>query len=243
MTEAPTTKSAAWIQRVIAENPCRALSDGTDNIVTCPVRLGFPYLVTPQKPQDEDGGKPKYSATLLFQPGSNIDVIKAAMAAKAQAEWGTQLEQFMAMDNFHKPIKDQRIKAYDGFVPGLPCITATANYLDKNGSVRSPPPVVMQNMAPYTGRIYPGIWAICIINPFCFNVRNKQGVVLKRGLGFGLQSAMIVADDTEFGGGTVDPAKAFAGVKIDSDVNPSAMFDQTAAGGSDRAAAVASLFD
>lgn len=230
MTEAPTTKSADWVRRVIAENPCRAIDGG--NYVTCPVRFGFPNVDKAQPAMDDDG-KPKYTLTPLFQAGSDISPLKQALAETAQAEWGSQLEQYMALDNFHKPIKDQGSKQYDGFTPGLPFFTASSE---------RKPAVVMQNMAPFTGRVYPGQWGILIVRPFAFNRRNKQGVVVKRGLSFGLQSVMIVADDTEFGGGSVDPHKAFAGVKIDADVNPSAMFGQAAGTDGAKAPTAADLF-
>lgn len=215
MTEAPSEKTAAWVQRVVTENPCKEIDGG--NVVTCPIRFGFPNLEKPQKAMEE--GRPdKYTLTLLFQPGSDVGPIKAKMMEVAKAEWGSDLEKFVASDSFHNPIQDQGKKAYDGFIAGLPFITATSE---------RKPAVVMQNMAPYTGRIYPGQWGIIVIRPFAFNTRNKGGTVMKRGLGFGLQSVMIVADDTEFGGGSVDPRTAFAGVKIDSDVNPAAMFGKT----------------
>ena len=214
---APTKMTADWIKRTITDNPCRKLEGG--NVLTCPVRLGFPHLETPQKAMDE-GKADKYSAVLLFQEGSDISLIKTLMAEVGQEKWGDKLSTYVGSDNFHNPIQDQGGKAqYEGFVAGLPLITATGE---------RKPPVVMQNMAPYTSRIYPGLWAICVIRPFPFETKNKQGAVLKRGLGFGLQSVMIIADDEEWGGGSVDPHTAFAGVKLEANVNPSAMFEGTA---------------
>src|ERR1700748_796762 len=100
MTEAMTTKSADWIRRVLADNPCREIDAG--NIVTCPVRLGFPYLDKPQKAMEE-GTPDKYAATLLFQPGSDLTPIKNKMLEVATAEWGSQLQQYMSGDTFHNP--------------------------------------------------------------------------------------------------------------------------------------------
>ena len=213
MSNAPTEKTAAWISRAVADNPCRELDN--DNIVTCPVRLGFPYLDKPQKAM-EDGKEDKYSATLLFPEGADLSVIKGVLARIGQAEWGDQLRSYMQQDSFYNPIQDQAKKdRFEGFTPGQFFITA-------NGTHK--PGVVMPNLSPYTGRIYPGIWAICVIRPFVFNTRNREGKVIKRGLGCGLQQVMIVADDVEFGGGSIDVAKAFAGIKIESEINPNAAF-------------------
>ena len=222
---APTKMTADWVRRTIDANPCRKLDGG--NILTCPVRLGFPHLEKPQKAM-EDGKADKYSAVLLFQPGADISLIKTAMGEVGAEKWGDKLAAYAQGANFHNPIQDQGLKSqYEGFVAGLPMITA-------NGERK--PPVVMQNMAPYTSRIYPGLWAICVVRPFTFETKNNQGAVLKRGLGFGLQSVMIIADDEEWGGGSVDPHTAFAGVKLEANVNPSAMFEGAATAAAPKAA-------
>jgi hypothetical protein len=221
MTDAPTKMTLDWIKRTIDNNPCRVLEGG--NILTCPVRGGFVHLDNPQKAM-EDGKPDKYAYTLLFQPGSDISVLKQEMARVGQEKWGDKFIEYVKGDSFHNPIQDQGGKSqYQGFVEGLPCITATGE---------RKPPVVQQNMAPYTGRTYSGQWAMVVIRPFTFETKNRAGAVLKRGLGFGLQSVMIIADDEEFGGGSVDPHKAFAGVKLEANVNASAMFGEGATAGS-----------
>lgn len=232
MTNEITNKSPEWVQRVLKDNPCRLAEGG--NITTCPVRLSFPYLITPQKAM-EDGKPDKYAATLLFPMGADLSVIHTEMQRVAVEKWGDQLAAYMQSDGFHKPIKDQAEKAkYAGYIAGAKCITATGE---------RKPSLVDQRMAPIVdpSKVYPGVWAICSIRSFTFETRNKQNVVLKRGLGFGLQSVMIIADDVEFGGGFVDPNVAFSGVKIDADVNPSAMFG--AAGEPEQKQALASLFE
>jgi hypothetical protein len=216
---APTRMTPAWIQRVIADNPFRELDDG--NMLSAPCRIGFPHLEKPQKAM-EDGKADKYAVSCLWQPGTDDLPLKLLTARVAVEKWGqAAFDQYRASPNFHNPFKDQAEKSqYEGFVPGLGFVTATGE---------RKPSVVMQNNAPYTGRIFPGQWAFTILRPFTFETKNKAGVVVKRGLGMGLQSVMIICDDEEWGGGAVDTSTAFAGVKIDVSVNPSAAFDAPAA--------------
>src|SRR5690606_14872529 len=55
--------------------------------------------------------------------------------------------------------------------------------------------------------VYPGVWAICAINRYTFNDPRKKGVA------FGLQSVMIIGDDTALGGGAPDPSKTMAAAR------------------------------
>lgn len=217
---APTNMTPDWITRVVQANPFTALDGG--NIRTCPVRLGFPHLEKPQKAL-EDGKADKYAATALYpMAGINDAPLRDQGRRVAQEKWGDKFLDYAKDPNFHMPWKDQGDKSqYEGFVPGL-------GYFTANGERK--PQIVMQNGAPYTGRIYPGQWAFLIVRPFAFETKNRNGSVLKRGIGLGLQSVMIVCDDTEFGGGSIDTAKAFAGVQIDANVNPSDAFNGDAAG-------------
>ena len=54
-------------------------------------------------------------------------------------------------------------------------------------------------------KVYPGVWAVCSINAYTF--KDK-----KSGVSFGLQSVMLIGDDTKLGGGAPDPAKTYGGV-------------------------------
>lgn len=212
----PTNMSPDWIARVLAGNPWAVLEDNC--LRTPPLRIGFPHLDKPQAAQEDDGAD-KYTVSGLLQEAGSDGPLKDACAKAGFAEWGEQFGNFVSQPNFHKPFKDQGEKTqYEGFVAGLPYFTASG---------QRKPSFVMQNMAPYTGLIYPGLWAFLIVRPFTYNRMNKQGVVVKRGIGVGLQSLMFICDDKEFGGSTVDVNKAFAGVKIEAGVNPAAAFGQT----------------
>jgi hypothetical protein len=67
-------------------------------------------------------------------------------------------------------------------------------------------------------RLYNGVWAMASINTYTFNDPRKKGVSL------GLQMLMIFSNDTKLVSAKADPAKAFAGVQIDSDFDAGAAF-------------------
>ena len=221
----PTDKSPEWIKNVIERNPCKVIADG--NILTCPVRMGFVHLDKPQKAMEE-GKDDKYSVTLLFQEGSNVSVLADALRKCGAEKWGDQFANHSKSSSFHNPIKDQGDKfQYEGFVSGNRFVVATGT---RKPEVRRP------NGSPHTDHTFSGQWAMAVIRPFAWETRNSQGVVLKRGLSFGLQGVLILADDIEFGGGGVDLNKAFAGVQIDTDVNVSDDIAGQLASGSDKEA-------
>lgn len=203
-----TKMSDEWIVDALKRNPCVKLDNG--NIRTCPVRLSFPNIFQKGK-AIEEGKEPKYGATLLFPKDADISVLRAEATAVAYAKW-PQLQQGQSVGALHSPFKDQGDKSqFEGYTPGNICVSA---YADRK------PPAVDARLAPLVdeARIYPGVWAIVTLRCFDFDVKVKKGV------SFGLQSVMIIADDTQLGGGGSDPAADYAGINIDQTVNPSSLF-------------------
>lgn len=210
MTEKSTNMSAEWIASMIAANPCVVLESG--NIRTCPVRLSFPHLFKPQAPM-EDGGKSKYTATLLFPVGADLSVLKAAASKTALEKWPNAGQ--AGGPTLHTPFRKQDEKLqFAGYEAGGFFITAS-------GERR--PPVVDVKTLPIVeeDKVYPGCWVIATIRPFTFDAKMKKGV------SFGLQSIMKIADDVELGGGGSDPSKDFAGVSVGgmtNEVDPASLF-------------------
>jgi hypothetical protein len=105
----------------------------------------------------------------------------------------------------HSPYHDQAEKAikYGGFTPGLTYINFTSKFK---------PPVVDINGQPVVdpARIYPGAWIMLSVNAYAYGVNPPQP---KKGVGFGIQSVMILGDDTPLAGGAADPKTQFANVK------------------------------
>lgn len=203
-----------WLRRVVEANPITVLPSGY--IRTCPVRLAFPALFQPFKSKkgDDPGKKPSYGAALLFPPGAEAgirDVFYAAWLKEAQRafpkNFGTDGQPFGLHWPFHPAAEKQN---QNGYTPGL-------YYLDSSSQFK--PPVVDTAMNPIVdeSRVYPGVWAFVSLNVYTYN--NK-----KTGVGFGIQSVMLIADDTKLYTAGGDPNKDFAGVSVDSSFNPSAAF-------------------
>ncbi len=218
-----------WIKRVWAENPMH-VSPKSGNLITGPVRLGFCNLLERPKP-GADGKERAYGAVLLFPPFAIIgqDAIKPlqdAVAALYKEKAPQALNNPAIRDKMNKPLKDQGTfvdtksgQPYAGFMPGALAISANSS--------QSQPAVVDQNGAPIVekARVYSGCWAIAALKPAWFDVGSNKGPT------FYLQSVMVVADDENLGGaGSSNPSADFASVKIDAQVNPTAMFgDETPA--------------
>lgn len=233
-----TNMTDEWIQKNLARFPCAPIiKDGveTGDFRTCICRLSFPHLLTPSKPTKDkpEGG---YGAVLLFPAGADLSVLKQEMGRVALAEWPQAGKP--GGPKMFNPIRDQDLdgdgdpgvsEKYEGYVPGSMRIGANANRKI---------PVYDQNITPIVDedKIYPGVWAICSVRCYAF---GKAKDAKKRGPTFGLQSVMIVADDQNIGGtGSSDPNVAFSGVKIESNLNPSALFGAQP----DEAKAAADLF-
>jgi hypothetical protein len=179
------------------------------------VRLSWPDLFEPAKPMKrEDGsvGDGKFGATLLFPVGADLTLLQQAATNLAyQKEPSSYVDgKFYGV---HLPFRDQaeKCRKMEGYMPGgiffrvqskfQPQVVAPGP-LDAEGKLTWPPVTDPR-------KVYPGVWAICVINAFWFN----QGV--KKGVSFGLQNVVLIADDQQFGGGGQrDARKDFAGVHV-----------------------------
>lgn len=203
-----TRMTDEWILDAWRRNPCVKLDNG--NCRTGPVRLSFPNIFQKGK-AIEEGKEPKYGSSLLFPAGVDISALRAEATAVALAKWPTAGQP--GGPSLHSPFKDQAEKAgqYEGYLPGSIYMSC---YAERK------PPAVDSRLSPLVDetKIYPGVWAIATIRCFDFDVKVKKGI------SFGLQSVMIIADDTEWGGGGSDPTKDYAGISIDQTVNPASLF-------------------
>lgn len=216
--------AAETVARWWAQNPIRPVNDKdgkpTGEYITGPVRLSFPNLFTPG--EENDDGKRKYTATALFPAGVDLSLLKKVAGETAIAKWPNAAEMTL-----HSPFRDQsEKKQFDGYVPGSIFLTA-------NGERK--PYFVDQRAAPITdtSKEYPGAWVLLVLRPYSFDVKKKKGV------SFGLQGVVFVADDTQLGGGGSDPNAALAGVNLEQEVNPAALFGGASA---DKQVTAADLF-
>lgn len=199
-----TRMSDAWIERAVKDNPIVLLESG--NYRTCPVRLSFPNLFQKSRPipPNPEG---KYGSNLIFPVNADLSILKSAAAQCAKDKWGA------SPPKLRSPFKDQgEMLKYAGYTEG-------GIYLACNSTQKPAVVDLKQSIITDETRAYPGVWAICTIRPFTYDQSVNKGVA------FGLQSVMIVADDESLGGGSEDVSKAFANVKIDAgDVDADALF-------------------
>lgn len=212
----------------VASNPCRYHPDNQDIILTCPVRLGFVHVETPQASKDDNGNDKEsmYNLVALFPPQATAQVESFLIPIWEQAsvrDFPKFVYEGKPTDSVHCPFYDQKKKIqYDGYVAG-------AYFLNLGSKFR--PSVVDINMQPiptgpaFKDRVYDGCWAILGINLYSF---GKSGQSKNKGVKFGLTSIMIIADDEKFMGKAPDPQKVFSGVKIEKTFNAAGAFSASA---------------
>lgn len=204
-----------WIRDACAANPVQFVIDPatgqpTPNISTGPVRLSFINLDKPiamQGQQANPNAKPKYGTTVLYTPFTDMQIFwneYYRIAGQMFPEyWVPHTQQFAGLET---PFRDQAVKfKFDGFTPGCWFANHTSQFKVQVYDVNRNP-VVDPN------RVYPGVWAICIVNAYGYGKAPPQP---KKGVAFGLQAVMLIADDERIdGGGPIDPRMAFGGVNV-----------------------------
>lgn len=184
-------------------------------IFSGPVRLSFANLFRPAKP-NQDGAEGKYGATLLFPLGTNMDLFAKVWTEEAKKAFPQNWDANGQPVGLHSPFHDQAEKA----VGAKPYAGFTSGAIYFNTSSKFKPIVVDRNQNPVAdeSRVYSGVWAFVALNTYAY--KNK-----KIGIGFGLQTVMIIADDTKLASGGGNPAQDFGGVKLTAQSNIAAKFD------------------
>lgn len=211
----------AWIRQMVQMNPIAPVLDAqgqpTGNFTTGPVRLTFPNLFTPQETQ---AGGEKYNCAILFPPGVDFTPLYQAYYQKCgemfSEYWNPHANNGQGgYSGLHSPFRDQGEKAhqYSGYTPG--CVFMSPGSKFK-------PPIVDARMNPVVdeNRVYAGVWAILSVNAYVYGKSPPQP---KKGVSFGMQSVMLVADDDRLGGGAPDPNQQFGGVKVQPPTTAPAM--------------------
>lgn len=208
---------ADWIARSVAANPIRQLENG--NYISGPVRLAFINFFEPKKGQSDDGSsKESYQCAALLPPGAEggiNSVLYAAWYHEAKRIFPNNFRPDGQPFGLHWPFHlcDDK-QQYAGYTPGLYYVNLSSQFK---------PQVVDSAMNPIVdpARVYPGVWAILALNIYSYGVSPPRP---KKGLSFGLQNVMLIADDEKLAGGGTDPEQDFAGVQIDARYDVAAAF-------------------
>lgn len=207
----------AWIRQVAQNNPT-AMIPGLDGMFSSgPVRLAFcDPLFTPRTPTGNPGGTPKYGTMALYTPFTDLNVFYAEYYRLCGEKFPEFYNQATGQyPGLTSPFHDQAEKPqYNGFNPGLTFINHTSKFKPRIVDVN-------KNDIVDPARVYPGAWAILVLNAYAYGKNPPQP---KKGIAFGLQAVMLIGDDTPLAGGAVDPREAFKGVGVvPPTVNPGAM--------------------
>jgi hypothetical protein len=204
----------AWIREMCQINPVQHVlndkGEKTGNILSGPVRLAFveTLLVAGPQMKSKPDSPLKHSATIMFTPFVDLTIFWEEyyrIAASDFADhYNKEYNQYAGLDN---PIYDQGAKLkYDGFTPGCMAVNSSSNYK---------PPVVDIRNNPIVdpSKVYAGVWAIVSLNAYASGKNTPR-----KGPRFGLQTVMIVGDDTNLAGGAPDPRQQFKGVQVKAPV-------------------------
>ena len=210
-----STINPQWLAEQMRANPPRVLPNG--NIFSGPVRLAFANIFKPGKPNNE-GGEGKFGAALLLPPGTDTKVFQEAWVAAAKVGFPQNWDAQGKPVGLHIPFHRQDEKAFGpkplaGYTPDCVVFSVTSKFK---------PPVVDVNMNPIVDetRVYSGVWAFVSMNTFKYGPPNP-----KKGISFGLQTVMIIADDTKLSGGGGNPQTDFADIKITAIGDVASKFD------------------
>jgi len=192
------TAQAVPVQRVLDEN-----GQPTGDILTGPVRLAFCDGLMDGEGEE---GSEKYGATLLFTPFADFRIFEEEYWAACGREF-PNLWNGHQYSGLHSPFHDQGEKAqYKGYTPGCKFINSSSMFRPNIVDMRHNPIVDKS-------KIFPGVWAICGVKPYAYGkVARNDGKPTKKGIAFGLQTVMILGEDTRFGGGPADTKTMYKGM-------------------------------
>lgn len=154
-------------------------------IITPKCRLSYPNLLEPREDQQ---GKPWYSAQLVFEKGTDLSAIKAAILETAKEKFGDKAADMLRTGRLKTPLRtDWEAKGYPEDSTFFSCKTRTrpdivGPYAGADGKPK-----------PWTEDIYAGIYARASIG---FYFYPQQG----GGIGAGLRNVQILGGGDHFDG-------------------------------------------
>ncbi|SRR6266487_58258 len=175
---------------------------------TTDMTLSFPNLLTPQTP--DNGGTPKYSASLVADANESKQTVQEAIVAAAIAEWGDKAITMLKAGEIVNPIRTDVDKK--GYPAGSWFLNVRSTRkpgivqpFDMDGDGK-PDPMTDEQIEK---KLYPGARVKATIVAFTYVYMGKKGV------SFGLNNLQWVGDGPRLDGG--------ATAQADFDVDPAAV--------------------
>jgi len=153
-----------------------------DKVTTPEFRVSFPAVFEPVAFQ---GGQPKYSVTMLFPKGTNLDTLKALAKAAVQAKWPDPNKRPKSLQHpFRDGDKDK------------PDLDGYAGHIFVKATSKMRPGVIDSSMSDIITPedFYAGCYAKASITAYAYDTAGNRGVA------FGLQNLMKTRDGEPFSG-------------------------------------------
>jgi hypothetical protein len=177
------------------------------DILTGPVRLAFCNLDKLPEKKPNHKSEPKFGSHILFTPLADYTIFHEEYAKVCQREFADKYNphdgQYYGL---RSPFRNQAEKMkFGGYTAGCVFMNCTSKF-------KVPVVDARGNHITDWSKVYPGVWAICAVNAYAYKDPTNPGVA------FGLQSVMLIGDDTKLGGGAQDPKKFFGNVNVQAPV-------------------------
>jgi hypothetical protein len=144
-------------------------------MVTPKAKLSYPHLAEAQKPQ-KAGDKAKFSATLVFAPGTDLKALQEAVMLAAEEKWPGKSAEMFRVQALRSPFrKDAEAKGYE---PGSVFLNVRSE--QKPGAVYlhagtdGKPAVIPDDKV--KEELYPGAFVRAQIRAFPYDSNGNKGV-------------------------------------------------------------------
>ncbi|MDP7462894.1 MAG: DUF2815 family protein [SAR324 cluster bacterium] len=138
-------------------------------------RLSYPHLDAPQT--GFDGAKPKYSASLIFEKGTDISVLEKLVLAAAEEKWPKKAKAMLSSGKLRNPIRDDW-EDKPGYPEGCAFISAKSDrqpgmVLNVRGPDGRPKGVDPEDIRE---TFYPGANVRFSVSVYTYDVNGNRGV-------------------------------------------------------------------
>lgn len=215
----------AWIAEMTRMNqPTKVLDTTTgqwNGNIRVFARLAFvdALFIAKPKMKSDPNSKVGYGCVLLFPPMTDMTLLYEEYNRVCAADFASTFNPHTQQYQVHSPFRNCSEKPqFAGYTPNCYFTHVSSSFK---------PPVVDPNNNPIVdpARVHAGVWAIVAINAYASG-KNQPN----KGPRFGLQTIMVVADDSSLAGAPPDPRTQFAGVNYrPPTVQPSQHFGQPVA--------------
>jgi hypothetical protein len=185
-------------------------------VITPEAQISYPHLFVPQT---DDRGRKKFSAALVFAPGTDLTDLKAAVLEVLIERFGEKkATEMVAKKSVHLPFRDDAESK--GYAPGSTFINVRGERQPSVVSVYPDPATGKPSVITDPAQVYAGCIVRASITAFWFDRDGKKGV------SFGLNNVLKVRDGERLDG-RVSGEDEFADLVVQPTVDLSDLTDES----------------